>query len=66
MIVKSGFRSGVYLPQVADETGWSKEEFLSSLCYSKAGLNPTSWKDGSAELYTFQAEVFNEKELGIK
>jgi len=63
VIVKKGFRQGVYLPQVADETGWSKEEFLSSLCYSKAGLPADAWKDGSAEIYTFQAEVFNEKEL---
>lgn len=65
VIVKKGFRQGVYLPQVATETGWSREEFLSSLCYSKAGIEPDSWRDGSAELYTFQAEVFNEKELGI-
>ncbi|MFC2091440.1 AmmeMemoRadiSam system protein A [Elusimicrobiota bacterium] len=64
VIVKRGFRQGVYLPQVADETGWSKEEFLSSLCYSKAGLPSDAWKDKNTELYTFQAFVFNEKELG--
>ncbi len=66
VIVKKGYRQGVYLPQVATETGWSKEEFLSSLCYSKAGLPRDAWKDGITELYTFQAEVFNEKEMGIK
>ncbi len=66
VIVKKGFQSGVYLPQVADETGWSKEKFLSSLCYSKAGLSPDAWKDKSTELYIFQAEVFNEKELKIR
>ena len=26
--IKQGFRSGCFLPQVATETGWSKEEFL--------------------------------------
>ena len=62
VIVKSGFSSGVYLPQVATETGWSKEEFLSSLCAHKAGLKPDAWKDPATELYTFTAEVFGEGE----
>ena len=60
VIVKRGFRSGVYLPQVADETGWNKEEFLTSLCAHKAGLEPDAWKDPSTELYVFTAEVFGE------
>jgi MEMO1 family protein len=60
VIVKSGFNSGVYLPQVATETGWSKEEFLNSLCAQKAGLRPDAWKDPATELYTFTAEVFGE------
>jgi hypothetical protein len=61
VIVKSGFNSGVYLPQVATETGWSKEEFLTSLCAQKAGLRPDAWKDPATELYTFTAEVFGEE-----
>jgi AmmeMemoRadiSam system protein B/AmmeMemoRadiSam system protein A len=61
--VKRGFLSGVYLPQVATETGWSKEEFLSSLCSHKAGLEPDAWKDKSTEIYIFTAEVFSEKEI---
>ena len=60
VIVKSGFNSGVYLPQVATETGWNKEEFLTSLCGQKAGLRPDAWKDPATELYTFTAEVFGE------
>ncbi|MCD6407937.1 AmmeMemoRadiSam system protein B, partial [bacterium] len=40
VIVKRGFRQGVFLPQVAEETGWTKEEFLSALCSHKAGLPP--------------------------
>ena len=63
VIVKSGWCQGVFLPQVAIETGWSKEEFLSCLCSQKAGLSPEAWKDPGTELYTFQAEVFSEKEL---
>ncbi|MDD2689156.1 MAG: AMMECR1 domain-containing protein, partial [Candidatus Omnitrophica bacterium] len=52
---------GVFLPQVATETGWSKEEFLSSLCAHKAGLAPDAWKDKSTEIYIFTAEIFSEK-----
>ena len=37
VVVKKGSKQAVYLPQVATETGWSKEEFLDPLCY-KAGL----------------------------
>ncbi|MCD6412898.1 MAG: AmmeMemoRadiSam system protein B [Elusimicrobia bacterium] len=62
VVVKKGFRQGVYLPQVATETGWSKEEFLSSLCAHKAGLPADAWKEPDTELYVFQADVFSEKE----
>jgi uncharacterized protein (TIGR00296 family) len=63
-LVRRGFRSGVFLPQVATETGWSKEEFLSNLCLHKAGLSPDAWKDKSTEIYIFTAEVFSEKGKG--
>ena len=58
VIVKKGFRSGVFLPQVADETGWSKEEFLGELCSQKAGLEPDCYKNKSVELQVFTAQVF--------
>jgi hypothetical protein len=61
VLVKKGFNSGVFLPQVARETGWSKEEFLSTLCAQKAGLPPDAWKDKATEIYIFTAEVFSEK-----
>lgn len=62
VLVRRGYYSGVYLPQVATETGWSKEEFLSSLCEQKAGLAADAWKDKSTEIYIFTASVFSEKE----
>lgn len=62
VLVKNGFRNGVFLPQVTQETGWTKEEFLSQLCAQKAGLAPDAWKDKGTELYIFTAEVFSEKE----
>ncbi|MFA5357158.1 MAG: AmmeMemoRadiSam system protein B [Candidatus Omnitrophota bacterium] len=62
VLVKRGFNSGVFLPQVAVETGWSKEEFLDNLCSHKAGLSPGAWKDKNTQVYIFTAEVFSEKE----
>jgi len=61
VVVRRGFNSGVYLPQVADETGWTRDEFLSSLCAHKAGLAQDAWKDPSTEIYVFTAEVFGRK-----
>jgi len=65
VIIKKGFRQGVYLPQVAEETGWNLEEFLESLAVTKAGLPENAWRDSSTELYVFQAVVFGEKEMGM-
>ena len=58
LMVKDG-RSGTFLPQVADETGWSKEEFLGHCARDKAGIGWNGWKD--ADLYVYQAEVFDEQ-----
>jgi len=60
VIVKRGFNSGVFLPQVAAETGWTRDEFLSYLCAHKAGLPADAWKDPKTEIYSFTAEVFGE------
>jgi AmmeMemoRadiSam system protein B/AmmeMemoRadiSam system protein A len=60
VIVKSGSNMGVFLPQVATETGWSKERFLSELCSQKAGVSADAWKDPATEMYIFTAEVFSE------
>jgi AmmeMemoRadiSam system protein B/AmmeMemoRadiSam system protein A len=60
--VKKGTSQGVFLPQVAIETGWSKEEFLRRLCSGKAGLAPDAWKDASTEFYIFTVEKFEEEE----
>lgn len=62
VLVRKGFTSGVYLPQVATETGWSREEFMNSLCGEKAGMNRDAWKKGECEIYIFTAQVFGEEE----
>ena len=61
VLISKGYRSGVFLPQVAIETGWSKEEFLSNLCTHKAGLPASAWQQPTSEIYIFSAEVFSEK-----
>ena len=60
VMVRKGRQGGVYLPQVAAEMGWTREEFLNSLCSEKAGLARDCWLDGSAELFIFTAQVFSE------
>jgi AmmeMemoRadiSam system protein A len=59
--IKRGWAAGCFLPQVATETGWSKEEFLSYCCAHKAGLAADAWNDPQTEVYLFTAEVFGEK-----
>ena len=56
--IKRGCLSGCFLPQVATETGWGKEEFLSYCCAHKAGLAADAWKDPDTEVYLFTADVF--------
>lgn len=57
VIVKKGRQSGVFLPQVATETGWTLEEFLAELCEQKAGLDRDAYKnDSSVKLFVFTVE----------
>ena len=62
--IKKGYFSGTFLPQVATETGWSKEDFLGHCARDKAGIGWNGWKD--ADLYIYEAEVFSEKELNVR
>lgn len=55
--ITKGSRSGCFLPQVATETGWTKEEFLSYCCSHKAGLARNAWKEPDTTVYLFTAEV---------
>ncbi|MDP2874143.1 MAG: AmmeMemoRadiSam system protein B [bacterium] len=58
--VERGGRSGVFLPQVATETGWSKEEFLSQLCSQKAGLSRDCWQESDTLMSIFEAQIIEE------
>lgn len=57
-LVKSG-RSAVFLPQVAPEQGWDREELLRQLC-RKGGLPDEAYAEPDARLFRFTATVFGE------
>ncbi|MBU8892371.1 MAG: AmmeMemoRadiSam system protein B [Bacteroidales bacterium] len=59
--IKKGFSSGTFLPQVAIETGWTKEEFLGYCARNKAGIGWEGWKE--ADIYIYEALIFGEKEI---
>jgi len=57
ILIEEGSRTGLFLPQVATETGWSIEEFLGHCAHDKAGLGWDGWK--TASIYIFTATVFS-------
>jgi len=57
LIIRKGYYSGLLLPQVATEYGWTVEEFLEHTC-NKAGLPVDAYKLKDTEIYKFSAEVF--------
>jgi AmmeMemoRadiSam system protein B/AmmeMemoRadiSam system protein A len=60
VVIRKSGRSAVFLPQVAPEQGWTRDQMLENLC-RKAGLPSDAWKSG-AQFSTFQAVVFSESE----
>ncbi len=61
VIVESGGKSGCFLPQVALEFRWSKEEFLRRCCRDKAKLPADAWKQPDTRVSLFTAERFAEQ-----
>ncbi|MBP7205537.1 MAG: AmmeMemoRadiSam system protein A [Candidatus Cloacimonetes bacterium] len=59
LLLRQGFRSGVFLPQVPVEWNWDLHTYLTQLC-RKAGLPDGTWKRDDARLFRFEAEVFSE------
>jgi len=52
-----GEEAGLFLPQVARETGWSKEQLLERLCSEKLGLPENAWKSDAAVLEKFTTQI---------
>lgn len=61
VIIRKNGASAVYLPQVATETGWDLDTFLSSLC-RKAGLPSRAYRSPQMQFLVFQAQVFAEED----
>jgi AmmeMemoRadiSam system protein A len=59
VIVESGGRRGLLLPQVAVEYGWGRDELLAHAC-DKASLPSDAWRHGRVGILRFEAEVFRE------
>jgi AmmeMemoRadiSam system protein B/AmmeMemoRadiSam system protein A len=64
VVVRAQGHMGLFLPQVAAETGWSKEEFLDELCSQKAFLPARAWQDPDTELYVFTVQSFRQPAPG--
>jgi len=62
LVIDSGIRRGLLLPQVAAEYEWDREQFLSHTA-AKAGLPPDAWKRKEMKLFTFTVEKFDESEF---
>lgn len=62
IIIRKGFYNAVFLPQVAPEQGWTREETLSHLCM-KAGLQADEWKKPGMRFFVYTADVFSEKDV---
>lgn len=59
VIVRKGFHSATFLPQVWEQLP-KKEDFLSHLCL-KAGLKPNEWATAAMDVEVYNAEVFEEE-----
>jgi uncharacterized protein (TIGR00296 family) len=61
LIVKHMYDSGLLLPQVPVEYGWSEQEFLEHTC-EKAGISRDSWRRKETEISKFEGIIFQETE----
>ncbi|MEA2056676.1 MAG: AMMECR1 domain-containing protein, partial [Patescibacteria group bacterium] len=60
VILEKGLRRGVFLPQVAIEQGYNREQFLAALCTHKMNLASDCWRDKNIEIKIFTADIFHE------
>lgn len=54
--ISKDYMTGTFLPQVADKTNWTVEEFLGHCSQDKARIGWDGWKD--ADVFTYEAIVF--------
>ena len=56
--LRSGYVSGLLLPQVAEDRGWSNEQFLDALV-RKAGATSEIYGKPDTRLYVFRAQIIH-------
>jgi AmmeMemoRadiSam system protein A len=56
MYLAAGGRAGLFLPQVARETGWTREQLLDRLCSEKLGLPVRMWQNLASRFFTFDTD----------
>jgi len=61
VMVSGRGRRGLFLPGVATEWGWTRDELLDEVC-RKASLPADAWRSGGATLHTFETVVLAETE----
>lgn len=61
IILKKGFRSAVFLPEVATDQGWTIEQTLAALS-RKAGLSQNAWRSREAAFEVFETIHYGESE----
>ena len=59
LIIKQGYHSGLLLPQVPVEYGWTEQEFLDHTC-QKAGLPQKCWMQKQTRVFSFEGIIFKE------
>jgi AmmeMemoRadiSam system protein A len=58
LVLRLGYNSGLFLPQVAPENNWDRETFLKQLG-RKAGLDYNAYKTPNVEIYKFLAIIID-------
>jgi AmmeMemoRadiSam system protein A len=65
LVIDSGYRRGLLLPQVATEYNWDRHQFLKHTAL-KAGLPPDAWKHKEVRVFTFTVDKFEESDFKRK
>lgn len=58
VLLQSGYRHGLLLPQVATERNWGAEQFFLALA-RKAGFDPGVYDDPATKLHVFRAQIIH-------
>jgi AmmeMemoRadiSam system protein A len=64
IVLTCGRHGGCFLPQVARETGWTREQLLDRLCVEKMGLRAGAWRDEDVKLETFTTLILGPEAFG--